>query len=252
MSQWNPQQYLLFRQQRTQPAIDLVNRLQPYSPATVVDIGCGPGNSTSVLQKAFPHAAVVGIDSSLPMIQKARAEYSNLTFEEGDAQSLTGHYDLLFSNACLQWIPHHEQLIPQLMQHVNPNGILAVQIPMNQSEPLFCIIREVARQSRFHFESVHFEQNDSLSPREYYNILSDCSDHFDMWETVYYHKLPSHAHLLEWVRSTRLRPYLDCLNQQEQQFFEACIMEKAKKAYPLTPKGEVIFPFKRFFFLAYQ
>ncbi len=251
MSDWNAEKYLQFKAQRTQPAIDLAKRVSDHSPQKIADIGCGPGNSTKILRETFPKASLIGIDSSETMINKAKTEYPELHFQICSAEQLSGTYDLLFSNACLQWIPDHTGLLPLLMTKLNRGGCLAVQIPMNQNEPLFRIIKEVAADSQWNFEHVSFEKNDVLSPEEYYQILSHCASQFDLWETVYYHTLPSHIHLIEWVRGTRLRPYLDVLNSTQQQQFEQALLSRVKSAYPLTQSGEVLLKFRRFFFIAY-
>lgn len=252
MSDWNPEKYLLFKKQRTQPAIDLANRVRDCGAKTIVDIGCGPGNSTAVLKDVFPHANILGIDNSASMISKAKEKYSSLAFSVCSAEDLTGAYDLLFSNACLQWIPNHEVLIPQLMRKLTGNGVLAVQMPMNLNEPLFCIIKEVAADSKWNFENVYFEKNDTLSPQEYFDLLASCSSNFELWETVYYHAMPSHEHLIEWVRSTRLRPYLDVLDEKQKTEFENEILTRTRSAYPFTASGEVVLKFRRFFFAAHK
>ena len=250
MSEWNPEKYLLFKKQRTQPSIDLAKRVQEFDPHTIVDIGCGPGNSTSVLKTVFPDADILGIDSSEAMIAKAEKEHPDLAFQLCSAEHLTDHYDLLFSNACLQWIPDHETLIPDLMKKLTKNGVLAVQIPMNGDEPLYQIIREVAAEETWNFANVQLETNETLTPKEYFDILSKCSGSFELWETVYYHAMPSHEHLIEWVRSTRLRPYLNVLSDADKVLFEQEILDKVKAAYPFTESGEVILKFRRFFFIA--
>ena len=250
MSDWNPEKYLMFKKQRTQPAIDLAKRIINKDPKTVVDIGCGPGNSTVILKEVFPKSKILGIDSSENMIKKARSEHPDIDFQVCEAQKLTGKYDLLFSNACLQWIPNHEKLIPDLMEKLTQGGTLAVQIPMNQDETLFKIIKEIASDSKWNFQNTHFEQNDTLDPEAYYDILSKYSSEFEIWETVYYHVLPSHQHMIEWIRATRLRPYLDVLNDDQKAEFESEILKKAKNVYPITVSGEVIFKFRRFFFIA--
>lgn len=250
MSEWNPEKYLLFQKQRTQPTVDLANRIRDCRPQTVADIGCGPGNSTEILKAVFPNAKICGIDNSEAMLAKARAAHSDIVFQLGSADNLRNSYDLLFSNACLQWLPAHETLLPNLMSHLNDGGTLAVQMPKSQQEPLFQIIRTVAAESKRDFSQVHFEQHDILSPDAYYTILSACTRRFEIWESTYYHILPSHQSMIEWVRSTRLRPYLDVLSPAEQAEFENRILQKAKEAYPLTEHGEVIFKFNRYFFVA--
>ena len=147
MADWNSEQYLKFREQRTQPARDLAMRIQHSAPKSAIDIGCGPGNSTSILKEIFPGADLLGIDSSANMIDRAKAEHPDIAFRVCDARSLSGSYDLLFSNACLQWIPDHASLIPFLMEHLCEHGALAVQIPMNSEEPLFRLFGEIAQQA---------------------------------------------------------------------------------------------------------
>lgn len=184
------------------------------------------------------------------MISKAKERYNELAFQLCRAEDLTGCYDLLFSNACLQWIPNHAALIPYLMGKLTDDGVLAVQIPMNLDEPLFRMIREVAAEPGWNFENVCFETNDTLSTEAYFDILSSCSASFELWETVYYHAMPSHEHLIEWVRSTRLRPYLDVLNEEQKSEFEQELLSKVRHTYPFTASGEVVLKFRRFFFTA--
>lgn len=249
MSDWNSEQYLKYRKERTQPAIDLAMHIM-NNPKTIVDIGCGPGNSTRVLQETFFNADIQGIDNSPNMIAKAKSDYPDIKFHVCDALSLDGKYDLLFSNACLQWIPSHDTLIPSLMDKLNDGGVLAVQIPMNSDEPLFRIIREVASEPEWELSNVKLHPNETLTPSEYYNILSCCSSSFDMWEVKYYHTMSNHQELVNWVRSTRLRPYLDHLGEEKGASFEAEIVERSKALYPLMDNKNIIFGFRRFFFTA--
>lgn len=250
LSDWDSAQYLKFKNQRTQPASDLAARLSGRSPKTIVDIGCGPGNSTDVLKGFFPNADISGIDNSPDMIARAESEHPELRFRLCGALELEGKYDLLFSNACLQWITDHYTLIPALMEKLNRGGVLAVQIPMNGDEPLFRLIKETAQEPYWGFEGIAPAVNETLAPAEYYDILSDCSSAFDVWEIKYCHPLADHNALLEWVRSTRLRPYLDFLGEERGAEFEAEILEKAKKIYPVRKNGNVLLGFRRFFFTA--
>ena len=144
MADWSSSQYLKFKNQRTQPAVDLAMRVVEKRPKTVVDIGCGPGNSTAVLRRIFPEAELLGIDSSPDMIERARREHPDLRFRLCDARALGGQYALLFSNGCLQWVPDHASLIPALMDKLRESGTLAVQMPMNGEEPLYRLIQEMA------------------------------------------------------------------------------------------------------------
>ncbi|MCD7784991.1 MAG: methyltransferase domain-containing protein [Oscillospiraceae bacterium] len=224
----------------------MAKRIEDRNPRTVLDIGCGPGNSTAVLKAVFPNARILGIDTSQDMIDKAKRAYPDIDFDLGDAREIADKYDLLFSNACLQWIPNHKELIPFLMSKLNDGGALAIQIPMNGEEPLFRIIKDVI--SEFKLSSVSRQW--TLNPDEYYEILSGCSSSFRTWETIYYHDLPNHEALLEWVKGTHIRPYLALLSEEDGLEFENEILERVRKNYPVMGDGKVILRFRRFFFTA--
>ncbi|MCP1111374.1 methyltransferase domain-containing protein [Ohessyouella blattaphilus] len=250
MGNWNSEQYLKFENQRTQPAIDLANRIKDCTPKTVMDIGCGPGNSTNVMKRFFSNAHIVGIDNSENMIERAKAAYHDIEFRCCDVHSIEAEYDILFSNACLQWVPNHKELIPELMRRLNPNGVLAVQFPMNGEEPLYQIIKQVADNVKWGFQNVELDSHGTLTPHEYFDVLTGCSSEFQIWETKYYHNLPDHKALVEWVKGTRIRPYLSHLSEEQGVEFEQEIIEKTKEIYPIMKNGQVILCFRRFFFVA--
>lgn len=253
MSEWNSEQYLKFQNQRTQPAIDLAKRIEINNPKNILDVGCGPGNSTKVLKNVFPNAHILGIDSSENMIRKAREVYSDIAFKVMDITSENQdleNFDIIFSNACLQWIPNHRDFIPRLFSKLSKGGVLAVQIPMNFQEKLFTIMNETINEDKWDFSSMSVEPNETLKQEEYFDILSLLTDHFDIWETVYYHNMPSIDAMVEWIKGTRLRPYLDALNRNDAEKFINEITEKASRAYNRQENGEFIFKFRRFFFLA--
>jgi Trans-aconitate methyltransferase len=254
MTNWNATQYLKFESDRTQPAVDLANRIRVEDPRKAVDIGCGPGNSTQVLAARFPHAQIIGADNSTSIIEKASKQYPAFDFRLCDANkdlaSLGQDFDIVFSNACIQWIPNHPALIKNLFALLNLNGVLAVQVPMNETEPLYRLIDEVVSESRWGFENMKRETNETLRPAEYFDILADLTDEFALWETVYYHKMPTHESLVEWVKGTRLRPYLSALSPEMAVDFEQTLVKKAAQAYKPQRNGDIIFNFRRFFFTA--
>ena len=253
MSEWNSEQYLKFKNQRTQPAIDLAKRIASRQPRNVLDVGCGPGNSTFVLKDVFPRAEILGVDNSADMIKKAIEKYPDIDFRLCDiCKDLDEleNFDVIFSNACLQWIPDHRTLIPRLLEKLNQGGVLAVQIPMNRQEPLFRVLDEVVKESKWEFPSSETETNETLEPDEYFDILSACSSHFDLWETVYYHNMPTVQAMVEWVKGTRLRPYLNLLDQEAAAELERKITERAASVYHKQQNGEFLFRFRRFFFIA--
>lgn len=153
MFKWNSNQYLKFESERTQPSIDLANRIKILHPINIIDIGCGPGNSTQVLCERYPDSKVLGVDMSDDMIKTARETHDNAEFMvcyvEREIDKISEKYDIVFSNACIQWIPNHELLLKNMMNLLNEGGALAVQIPMNYNEPIHKIIRNISTNEKW-------------------------------------------------------------------------------------------------------
>lgn len=251
---WNSEQYLKFKAERTQPAIDLANRITVRAPTDIIDIGCGPGNSTKILKKRYPNAAVVGADNSENMLEAARKKYPDIEFIICDASRdlgrLCGKFDIVFSNACIQWVPDHHKLLREMMSLLKEGGELAVQIPMNYDEPIHKIIGETASSEKWRDKFNDPRHFYTLTPEKYYDILSEISSDFSMWQTTYFHRMKSHSNIMEWYKSTGLRPYLETLSPADKEEFEKDIFTEVEKAYPKQANGEIIFRFPRLFFKA--
>jgi len=255
MTDWNPEQYLKFKTERTQPAIDLVKRINVPNPKKILDVGCGPGNSTEVLYNKYPDAYILGVDKSDEMIKVAKMNYPNLDFKlcdvSKDLSELDNDFDIVFSNACFQWVPDHECLLKDMLNLLNKNGALAVQIPMHYNEPIQKAIDELVSSEKWKKYIIEPRIFYTLSQSEYYDILSEISKNFTIWETIYYHTMKSHNDMLEWYRGTGLRPYLDVLPDSEKTAFESELIEVLIERYPRQKNGDIIFRFPRFFFIAY-
>jgi len=251
VSAWNPNLYLKFGGERTQPSIDLAARIRLDNPGRVIDLGCGPGNSTQVLRARFPHASIEGLDNSEEMIAAARRECPELSWCVGDIGDWNPDkpYDLVFSNAALQWVPDHAKLIPRLLQ---AGRVLAVQIPAHHASPVHQEILTVSRDPRWNDRLEAARRRLTRHPPEfYYDLLAPRTGRVELWETEYIHILDSPAAILEWFRGTGLRPFLANLNDQERTDFEAGLLPRYEAAYPRRPDGKVLFPFRRLFFIAY-
>ncbi len=253
MADWNSTQYLKFKAQRTQPSIDLAARIEVENPRDIIDIGCGPGNSTRVVKDRFPEARATGADLSDNMLEAARRDNPDCDFIKldvgGDLSALTGKFDVVFSNACLQWVSEHRRLLPSLFSLLRKGGALAVQIPMNFEEPIHRIIGETAQSpewsGKFRDQRIFY----TLSEGEYFDILSELTDDFEIWRTVYFHRMPSIESIIEWYKGTGLRPYLDALSDNDKEKFLAEIKARLEEEYPRQKNGEIIFRFPRFFFI---
>lgn len=255
MSDWNARQYLKFQKERTQPALDLAARLEYDSPAKALDIGCGPGNSTAVVKARFPGAQVIGVDSSQNMVETARKDHPELEFIQWDIttdlDALPHDFDVVFSNACLQWIPDHPSLLPRLMGFLKPGGLLAVQIPMNYQEPIHRIIETTVSRSPWTEKIPYMRLFYTLTQEEYFNVLSRTASDFTLWHTTYLHRMPSHQAIMDWYSSTGLRPYLNAaVDEAAREEFYQEIFLQVQEAYPVQENGEIIFRFPRFFFIA--
>ena len=250
---WDSEKYLKFEKERTQPAIDLVRRVEGRKVSSALDVGCGPGNSSAVIKSVFPEAEILGIDFSADMIERAKKDYTDITFEQWDADVFTEKsgkkFDLIFSNACLQWLPDQFKTIKNLYKLLNENGIMAIQIPCNFDEPIHHLIHKVITSEKW--KNVFKQQRNYVmsSVEEYFDVLSDLSDEFDIWTTTYHHVLPSHEAIWTWYEGTGLRPYLSQIDDSRKDEFKKDIMEEIRKNYPLQKNGKVIFDFPRLFFV---
>ena len=188
------------------------------------------------------------------MIETAKIDYPNLDFKKCDASkelSILGtDYDIIFSNACLQWIPNHEQFLKNLIGLLRTGGMLAVQIPMNYQEPIHKIIGDVTTNEKWKSIFNNPRNFYNLTQSEYFDLLSEIYSEFSMWETIYYHELKSHRDIMEWYRGTGLRPYLNVLSDDQKQHFEQDVFDRVTKEYTIRRNGNIIFRFPRLFFIA--
>ncbi|MGO4705602.1 trans-aconitate 2-methyltransferase [Microvirga sp. 2MCAF38] len=254
MPEWNAGQYLKFEEQRTRPAIDLLAHVPLSNPKRCIDLGCGPGNSTELLVKRYPNAEIMGLDSSFAMLAEARQRLPGLIFEKDDIAtwSPSESFDLIFANAALQWVPDHAMLLPRLVSALNPGGCLAIQVPDNQQEPTHVLMRDVAARGpwagRLAGAATAREAIGSFG--EYYTRLRQAGCSVDLWRTTYVHCLNGAGAIVEWVKGTGLRPFLDPLDEAEQKEFLALYEAEIAHAYPQQFDGKVLLRFPRLFLIA--
>lgn len=249
---WSAQQYSLFERQRTRPVHDLLAAVPRGGIELAVDLGCGPGNSTAVLQAHAPHAQVIGIDSSDDMLRAARARLPQVRFQLADIQSWEAGAapQLILANASLQWLPDHARLYPRLLAQLAPGGWLAIQTPDNLQEPAHRLAREVAADGPWAAQIGEVRHAQRHSVQAYYDILGAHACELDIWRTTYFHILDSAAAIVEWFKSTALLPFLQPLQAEQQSAFLERYKEAIAEAYPVQADGRVLLPFPRLFLVA--
>lgn len=254
MQDWDPIQYLRFDSERTRPAEELLAQISLMNPTLITDLGCGPGNSTRLLHERWPDAQITGIDSSAAMLARAAEKISGCEFELAEIQQWNAKtpQQLLFANASLQWIPNHGQLLPHLVKQLAPQGVLAIQMPDNLQEPSHLLMREVASLPawRDHAPLQKAARDPLVSEQYYYRWLVDAGCRVNLWRTTYYHVLPNVSAIVEWLKATGLRPYLNCLTDAEIPAFLGDYQHRLELAYPTQSDGHVLLAFPRLFMVA--
>ena len=258
MQDWNPQLYSRYEDERTRPARELLARVPQSDPSLVVDLGCGPGNSTELLVARFPKARAIGVDNSKAMLESAAKRLPGVDFVAADINdwvpdTTTGSApNLIYANAALQWVGDHEMLIPRLFRALAPGGVLAIQMPDNRAEPTHRNMRELAAESPFKEPIGDFTKlrTELLTIQQYYDLLANEAAQVDVWHTVYQHPMESAAAIVEWVRGTGLKPFVDPLSDTLRAEFLASYEKRIDAEYPVRSDGKRLLAFPRMFIVA--
>lgn len=253
MEDWSARQYLKFEDERTRPPRDLLANVPLAHPRSVVDLGCGPGNSTELLIERFPQSEVIGLDSSPDMLKKAR-ERLPIKLVQADIATWRPEpqIDLLFANAVMQWLPDHTAILRRLMESLAPGGVLAVQMPDNTREPALMFQREVGEDGPWagHPEVKAAPRDDLPSPEAYYDLLKPAAASVDIWHTVYNHVMASPEAITEWFKGSSLQPFLSPLDADARTQFLSAYTKKIVGAYKPRFDGTVLLRFPRLFIVA--
>src|SRR5204862_982502 len=219
----------------------------------IVDLGCGPGNSTGVLRRRWPGAAITGVDGSAELLDAARRDHPGIAFETGDIANWAPAepYDLVFSNAALQWVGGHERLVPRLLDAVAPGGALAVQMPRNHDFATHRLMRQAAAEGTWRDKLAGARDPSPVKPPEfYYDCLAPKSRRIVLWETNYIQVMDGVGAIIAWLHGTGLRPFLAHLAAQEQELFLDRYAALLAAAFPAQSDGRILLPYPRLFFIA--
>lgn len=248
---WSPGQYVKFEDERTRPARDLLAQVPLDRVTRGTDLGCGPGNSTELLIERFGSEGISGLDGDENMIEAARKRLPQTSFVQVDLSTWlpAEPQDLLFANAAFQWLPNHLDIFDRLMDHLTPGGVLAVQMPDNLDEPSHLLMEESAHarpwRAAFSGKSVH--RSALPAPSAYYQRLKPKASRIDIWHTVYNHPMDGAQGIVEWMKGSGLRAYLDRVPPEHREAFLADYTARIVQAYPEMADGKVLFRFPRMF-----
>lgn len=254
---WKADQYSRYLDERTQPAIDLLARITDCDPALAVDLGCGTGNSTSLLHKRWPKATIIGLDKSKNMLEEARKDHPSIKWEDGDIANWQPSTppDVIFANASLQWLPDHKHLLPKLWNCLHSKGTLAIQMPRNFNAPSHQVLLQVVAEGSWREQLLPLLQygkdySPVGTPEFYYQLLAPYTSYLAIWQTDYLTVMSGENPVVEWMKGTSLRPLLAVLNENERQQFLSEYSERLQSYYPKQKNGRTLFSFKRLFIVA--
>lgn len=245
---WNPNQYELFQEERSQPFYDLLSLVEPRAAMRVVDLGCGTGELTRHAHTQLNAAHTLGIDSSAAMLEKSRdLQIAGLHFEQVPIEVFAPPqpYDLVLSNAALQWLPDHTALLAHVASWVAPGGQLAIQMPANHDHVSHTTAREVAAETQFKSMWKSPPRPTSvLAPELYAQMLNELGfqkQHVRL--QIYAHELPTRAHVVQWVRGTLLTSYQKDVTAEQ---YDAFVARYTEALLPrLGERDPYFYAFKR-------
>lgn len=238
------------------PGLDLMARIPQIDAKHIVDLGCGTGFLTARLSERWPGAEVTGFDASPEMLANAardhaEADWPHLAWRQGDIAGWrpSAPVELIYSNAALQWLEHHDTLFPRILGRLASGGVMAVQMPRNFDQPSHVLLREVARSGPWAGRIV-LRDEPVASTQAYFDLLAPHVSDLDIWETEYLHVLSGDHAVLDWVRGTALLPVFEALAGEERDSFLADYEARLDRAYPKRADGKTLFPFRRLFLIA--
>jgi trans-aconitate 2-methyltransferase len=251
---WNPEQYARFRDERSRPFYELLALVQPQPGMRAIDLGCGTGELTAALHRHVQARETIGLDSSPAMLAKAQAVAgSGLRFVEGEIAAFAAdgageRYDLIFSNAALQWVEDHPALLRGLAARLTPGGQLAVQVPANGDHPSHLTAAEVAQEEPFRSAlGGHVRHFPILAPEAYATLLDELGfEEQHVRLQVFGHHLGSRDEVVEWVKGTLLTDYQKRLTPEQYGAFLERYRERLRPR--LAGTRPYFYAFKRILF----
>lgn len=243
---WNPNKYNEFKAERYKPYFDLASHIKDKPNLKVLDLGCGTGELTQFLANTLTNPDVLGIDSSAQMLAEAPVQ-SNIAFKQKTIEEQledNENWDLIFSNAAIQWVDNHETLFPKIISRIRPGGQLAVQMPSQSENILNKLLLDLVQEELYKSALNNWMRpSPVLSIDEYANLLFDNGgDNLTIYQKVYPLIKNSQDELFEFISGSALVPYFERLSDPFKEQFSVEFKKRIRQFFPKTP---LIYAFKR-------
>lgn len=245
---WNPDIYNQFKSERAAPFYDLLALVKPVDKMKVIDLGCGTGELTQTITEKLPGSIVKGIDFSAEMLSQA-PKSERLYFEVKTVEEQLERdekFDLVLSNAAIQWINDHEIIFPKMIRSLNKGGQLAIQMPAQHHNISNIILNEIADESAFKIQLKDFKRVSPVLELDRYAaiLFENGATNMTVFEKIYPLILPDIEALYKWVSGTALIPYMERLDTDSQELFSRHFKQRLGDHFNQLP---VFYPFKRIF-----
>lgn len=245
---WDSNLYLKYKSEREEPLYDLISKLNG-NYTNILDLGCGPGNSTRALKDKF-NSNVVGIDIDDNMLLRARKDNQDIKFIKEDIEFFSSDikYDLVFSNACLHWIKNQDKLLNNIYETLNNNGVFAMQIPLTDNSEFYKTLYELIDDKYPSLKKINnFHNYDAFG---YYNVLCNKFKDIKIWCSDYYHIVNNVSDIISWYKGSGLRPYLDVLSDNDKTNFLNDLEEEISNKYTKLSNNKYFLIMPRVFIIA--
>lgn len=219
IAKWNATDYNQNSANQQRWARELIAKLELKGNERILDIGCGDGKITTEIASYLPTGSILGIDSSLAMIEFARSkfprsDFPNLTFQQQDATCLNfdNEFDLIVSFNCLHWIFDHFPVLQGIKKSLKPSGKVGLQFAgKSNATSLRNIIEQVIYSAKWQDYFQNFTwQTRAYSDTEYRDLLKRMGLKANRVELV--RKVAIHQGkigLKAWIRTTGTANYLN-------------------------------------------
>lgn len=239
---------------RSRAAQDLISRIPLPAPRRVADLYGGLGSTKALLARRFPNAEIEAFD-----LRRLGDHLEETCLDRFPARGAGGRspfgshkFDLIFSNGSLEMLPSLPQLLPLLIGMIAGGGCLAVQIPGDLYEPSRELLRMIAAEGPWANKLLPIAKSRPFNEtmEDLYALLSPVCAVVDLWETTYLQGMTGVAAIVEWMKATRLAPFLAPLDEADRGRFLARYAAELGEVYPAQPDGALLLRSRRLFVLA--